>query len=138
MSTFTMDDYRTAYWHGGMSYSPAQETYEQGRVRCALETARDMQALRDDPDAHVTWERDWTPWDGDVPYDGPLWGAILYVNGEVEGSLWSIAIDVPEYPETDPYGRVIEAELYGEYRSMHDRERAERSEWEARDTITIG
>lgn len=102
------------YDHAGSSYVPAKETLEEGKVRGAKELAAAEQKLKEGP-YFVSWETDDRPWDGDVPYDGPLWVAILWsVDGTSTSaplaSLGSIACE-----EGDPYQRVIEAELMVEH-----------------------
>lgn len=105
---FTLDDYRLAFSHGDYSYNPRTETPEQGRVRCAIRTARLMAAMRDDADVFVDWVASDLEWDGCEPYDGPLYDAVLYVGDEVVTSCGCIAV-----PDTsDGYCRVIEADLY--------------------------
>lgn len=112
MTTFTMDDLRIAR-NGAMSYNPRVETFEQGAVRCALESARDMYAYRHDTSAYVEWEPSMFEWDGDFPMaEGTvLLDATLYVDGEHVASLASVNV----YSEHDDYCRTIEGELYGEY-----------------------
>lgn len=100
------------YEHAGYSYDPATQTPEEGHRQSARALA-DAERWALDNDVTVTWERDPEPWDGDVPYDGPVWQALAVrydSPNEVLASLSGIAID-SEHPDTDPYGRVVSAEL---------------------------
>jgi hypothetical protein len=102
------------YDHAGVSYHPDRETYEQGRIRGAKELRRAENKLRSGP-FFVTIEPDDVPWDGDEPYDGPLWVVTLFstdmsTTPRVVGSIGSVACD-----EGDPYLRVVAAELAFEY-----------------------
>lgn len=118
MNTLSINDYHFAAAHGGYSYNPATETAEQGQVRSRLWLARAMYGYRHDPNAYVEWTQSDFPWDGDVPYDGPLLDAALLVADcsgaeRCVGSLGCIAV---LEGESDPYCRVVEGELYGEWR----------------------
>lgn len=145
--TFTIEDYHLARRAGGMSYNPAIETAEQGAVRSALEYARDLYALRRDPDVWVTWGESDLPWDGDIPMEPGtvLLDAYLWAGDDVNGSRVVASLGcVNVYSETDEYCRIVEAELYGEYlyeqRAEHEREAREESErayWAARDVMTV-
>lgn len=67
-------------------------------------------------DTRIVWEHDPEPWDGCEPYDGPLYGCILYRGETVVASLWGIAV-----PDTsDPYCREIEQELREEFESQRE------------------
>jgi hypothetical protein len=108
------------YEHAGYSYDPATQTQEEGRRASARALARAEQYATD----HgwwVTWEADPDQWDGDMPYDGPLWVALLmaepdgpepyHARGpETLATMGSIAIDSTD-PRSEPYGRVVAAEL---------------------------
>jgi hypothetical protein len=110
------DAERFFYEHGGYGYDPKTETPEQGRARCARELAAAEERLKSGPYfVDVELDDDQT-WDGDVPYDGPLWQALLYsvaggTSRELIGSLSSIACETSD----DPYLRVVAAELALEY-----------------------
>ena len=108
--TMTWRDYVTARDGAGWCYDPARETADRGRVRSFLSAARAMYAYRHDGDAYVDWTPSEFPWDGDAPYDGPLWDATLYVGDSPAASLCCIAADSPR----DPYCLVIEGELYNQ------------------------
>lgn len=102
---------RFFYDHGGWSYDPVNETPEQGRIRCAKVLARAEERLKNGP-YFITWDDDPEPWDGDTPYDGPLWIVSLWKvpidssQATVLGAVGSVATTL-----ADPYTRVIEAEL---------------------------
>lgn len=101
------------YDNAGCSYG-AGETPEQGRARCARMLAAAEKKLIDGPYL-ISHEPDPEPWDGDEPYDGPLWTVSLWtVEGEKEpvliGAIGSVACE-----ELDPYMRVVAAELAAEY-----------------------
>lgn len=102
------------YDHAGGSFNPAVETQAEGFERGARRLAAAESRLKAGP-YFIDVEPDADPWDGDVPYDGPLWGVILYrvddrTEPEVLGSLWSVACE-----GDDPYLRVVAAELALEY-----------------------
>lgn len=104
--------YAFFYEHADWSYDPTRETSEQGRQRCAVESARAYAAFVADPDVWVEWEDDDIPWDGDMPYDGPIYQATLkFSDGEPLASLCGIAVESTH----DSYCRVIEADLYAEF-----------------------
>lgn len=102
------------YEHAGYSYDPAKETAEHGRNRMAHTLATAEERLKSGP-YYVDHIPDDMPWDGDTPYDGPLWIV----------RLWSVAdSDTPELLgclggvacESDsPYMRVVAAELAAEH-----------------------
>jgi hypothetical protein len=111
--TLTADE-QFFYEHAGYGFDRATETSEQGHVRTARLLAAAEQALKAGP-YFVDHTPDDEPWDGVVPYDGPLWVVTLYsVSGatesEVIGSLSSVACEAD-----DPYMRVVAAELAREY-----------------------
>lgn len=98
------------YQHGGY-YVKDGETVEQARRRCAQEAAEAEQALHDGP-YFVATEPDPEPWDGDMPWDGPILGVLLMKAGEGMAaeqvdSLWGVAVT----GEDDPYIRVVAADL---------------------------
>lgn len=102
------------YDNAGWSYDPATESEEEGRWRCARVLAEAEARLKAGP-YFVDHEPDDLPWDGDVPYDGPLWIVTLYsvagnLDGEILGSLSSVACEAD-----DPYMRVVAAELASEW-----------------------
>lgn len=102
------------YDHAGWSYDPKTETERQGRERGAKSLAAAEKRLKDGP-YYFTTEPDDVPWDGDLPYDGPLWIVSLWsvrgtASGELIGSIGSVACE-----SGDPYMRVVRAELASEY-----------------------
>lgn len=102
------------YEHAGYSYDRATETAEQGRRRGARVLAMAEKKLINGP-YFVSREPDPDPWDGDVPYDGPLWVITLWsVAGTAEpvalASLGSVACE-----PSDSYMRVVAAELAAEH-----------------------
>lgn len=105
---------RFFYDHAGHSYNPATQTPEQGRIEGARALARAEARLKAGP-YFVGHEPDDLPWEGDTPYDGPLWTVILYevtdtTDPRVLGSLSSVACE-----DGDPYLRVVAAELADGY-----------------------
>lgn len=98
------------YENAGWSYDPETETSDQGKLRCAhaLAQAEMSAAVRG---WFVSWETDPEPWDGDTPYYGPLWIAILRDReGDCLASIGSVACP----GQASDYGRVIDAELADE------------------------
>lgn len=98
------------YDHAGTSYNPTIETQEEGRIRGARDLAAAEARVKAGP-YYVDHSPDDEPWDGDVPYDGPLWNVDLYSVSDTDsptllGSLGSVACE-----EGDPYMRVVAAEL---------------------------
>lgn len=100
--------------HGGYSYDPATQTPFQGKWESARTLADAEERLRKGP-YYIEVETDPEPWDGDMPYDGPMWIVTLWrvddtVQPRVLGSLGGVAAQ-----EDDPYLRVVAAELAAEY-----------------------
>lgn len=99
------------YAHAGYSYQPATETQEEGRRRCAEKLAAAERAFLADADAEFYTEDSSIPWDGDCEQGGThLLDAVLTISGDVVQSLGCIDCNGP----SDPYIRVVRAELYGE------------------------
>ena len=114
MTTAILDAVGFFREHAGFGYNPATETPEQGRERCARELADAEARLKAGP-YYVDHEPDDVPWDGDVPWAGPVWIVRLWSvagTGEPEliGSLGSVACD-----DGDPYLRVVAAQLAAEH-----------------------
>jgi hypothetical protein len=128
--TLTLTEAEQFFWdHAGWAHYP-DETPEHGRARCAIGLAEAERRLQRDESAEVTWEED------DIQEDdcdcgddhGTRYGAILRktvtrydeMTGEprkteqILGSLWGITFTTGA-PETDPYARVVAAELADEY-----------------------
>jgi hypothetical protein len=98
------------YDNADYSFNPATETEDEGRIRGARELAAAEQRLENGP-YFIDYRPDDKPWDGDVPYDGPLWVVNLQsVEGvsapEVIAVLGSVACEL-----SDPYMRVVAAQL---------------------------
>lgn len=148
MSALAADD-AVAFFreHAGYSYDPRTESPAQGRERSARALAESENAYRDDCGVFVVWEHDdvgsCSNFD-DVdrsdcePY--AFYTALLCVetvgksdvlvwddrsfcerSGRVVASLG--AIDLGEFgnPYTDPYARVIVAEMYTEFECTRER-----------------
>lgn len=118
--TFTLEAYQHMREHAGWSYRPSVETAEQGRVRSALERARaEYERLRrveitfdwqDEP----SWEVDTSWMDEDTLEafqrgDTRLMSCEIWDGPETLASLGGIHMDRDW--RSDPYRRVIEAEL---------------------------
>lgn len=101
--------------HAGYSWDPTRETEFQGRWRAARALADAEARLRAGP-YYVDVTPDDLPWDGDEPYEGPLWIVSLWQGvGPWErvhlGSLGGVATPTDD----DPYIRVVAAELADEH-----------------------
>lgn len=109
-ATITLtDDEQFFYDNAGWGYDPKRETAEHGRACGAVLLASAERQMQLTEGAEVTWEDDPEPWDGDVPWDGPVYGAVLRKGSEVLGSLWGITL--AGELGSDPYCRVVAAEL---------------------------
>lgn len=99
--------------HGGYWYNPNKESEFQGRWRSAR-TLADAEARMRAGEYWIDVTADPEPWDGEVPWDGPVWIVSLYAGPwweqELLGSVGSVAAH-----EGDPYLRVVAAELAAEY-----------------------
>lgn len=100
---------RFFYEHAGYSYDRT-ETAEQGRVSTARALAAAEARLTAGPYL-IDAVPDDVPWDGDEPYDGPLWIVTLWSVAESAhqtdlGSIGSVACE-----EGGWYMRVVAAEL---------------------------
>lgn len=119
--TITLTDAEQFFYdHAGYGYDPASETPEDGRARGAVVLARAERTAR-----NLGWFVDWeidpdadtTPTDSYFVSGNPQWTATLYdTNGDVRGSLCGIDFaEVYEVtPQSDPYARVVAAELAAE------------------------
>ncbi len=103
--------------HAGVGYQPRVETFEQGQRRGARELAAAERWLLDSADLRVGIEDDPFPWDGDVPWDGPLYVVSIWRDRwpdsdepQCVASLGSVAVDGLDAP----YLRVVAAELADE------------------------
>lgn len=113
MDTMTEAE-RFFYEHAGWSWDPATETEEEGRLRCARELAAAEARLKAGP-FYVGWVPDDVPWDGDVPYDGPLWIVQLWSVADSAGPELLGAIGSVAEEDGGPYLRVVAAELADQY-----------------------
>ncbi len=101
------------YGNAGWSYDSAIETSDEGRIRCAVALAHAEATLLAGP-YWIEVKPDPFPWDGDTPYDGPLWSVFLWSCADTTepylvGSLHSVACE-----RYDAYIRVVSAELVSE------------------------
>lgn len=101
------------YENAGFSYRP-DETPEQGRARCARVLAMAEKKLIIGP-YFVSHEPDDQPWDGDVPYDGPLWIVSLWNVADTTEPVRLASLSGVACEESDPYMRVVAAELAAEH-----------------------
>jgi hypothetical protein len=118
MSTVDTDPNRNAYQffydRAGFSHKPPQ-TREEGHAETARLLAEAYDRFRRGP-YYIGLIPDPEPWQGDFPYDGPLWIVTLYgldenmLEGVPLGSLGGVAAE-----EGDPYLYVVTAELALEY-----------------------
>lgn len=107
---------RFFYDNAGYAYDPANQTEEQGHIETARGLAHAESRFRNGP-YYADVVPDDIPYDGDAPYDGPVWVVTLYRYSdgqepdELLGSLGGVACE----SDSDPYIRVVTAELAGEY-----------------------
>lgn len=130
--------------HAGFSYDPKTETREDGRNRCAQELAAAETRYRADADAFMVWrvdDIDSSDFDSEnEPYQ--LWEALLCVDcdptgadlirgydpsdgiferpGKIVEALGGIDLGADGHPSSDPYARVITAELYAEFEAQRE------------------
>ena len=118
------------YAHAGYSYNPGNETRQQGRRRCARALA---QAESDGRDASLSFEWNVDPHcdSSDFSKARPPWQLWYCVcrdaNGIVRASLCGIDFGRDGEPWSNPYRRVVEAELASEALA-HDATAAKESE----------
>lgn len=114
MKTMTEAE-RFFYEHAAYAWRAADgQSEEEGHRESARRLAAAEARLKSGP-YFIGHEPDEDPWDGDMPYDGPLWNVDLYSVADslapvMLGSLGSVACE-----EGDPYMRVVAAELAAEY-----------------------
>lgn len=107
--------------HAGYSYDPKTETPMQGRMRCAKELAYHEQRACEagasflwEPDPEIT-SANWINDNEDGGRNNAPWSTWLCVardaNGEIFASLGGIDFGRDGSPWSDPYRRVVEAEL---------------------------
>jgi hypothetical protein len=100
------------YDHAGYSYRADHETKGSGRTRIAVLLA-DAEEARKRAGAEVQWEEDPDIWGEDA--EATYWyAALVGESGETLASLGGIGFAEGKGPDTDPYGRVVEAELASE------------------------
>jgi len=121
-----MNSYQFFLKHAGYSHNPATETHMQGRIRCARQLAAAERWARDagysfswDIDDYLSSEwiadnedggRNRSPWQ--------TWCCIAHdANGKVQSILGGIDFGRDGKPWSDPYKRVVEAELASEVQS---------------------
>ena len=104
--------------HAGWSYGP-DETSEQGRMRCAVALA-DAERKASEAGCCFRWEldggtnREWT----DEGEETPTWCCIMHnEEGEAVQSLYGVDFG-DKAPWSDPYRRVVEAELALEWATI--------------------
>lgn len=103
--------------HAGYSYAPGKETPRQGRDRCARSLARaEREAAQNG--ATFRWSEDDTT---NLEFaDSPsevyrLWACVMRdSSGKVVSSLCGIDLGSEGHPDSDPYARVVRAELASE------------------------
>lgn len=102
--------------HAGYSYNPKTQTPEQGRLECACALADAELSAAEfnfhwgiDPDVDSSEFSDEEPsWN--------LWECIMRNEaGDILGALCGIDLGRHGHPETDPYARVVQAEIAEEY-----------------------
>lgn len=102
------------YENAGYSYNPLTQTEEEGRIECARNLA-DSEAHAQDMEYTFTWEEDdeitSADWD-DESEEYPTWVCTMYAkNGYILSTMGGIDLGVEGYQKTNPYTRVVEAEL---------------------------
>ncbi len=101
------------YRHAGYSYKPGEETQDQGRMRCARALAH-AEAEASRRGWSVRWDRDgltnreWT----DEGEEYGTWQAVMVDgDGKALQSVCGVDFGADGEPWSDPYRRVVEAEL---------------------------
>ena len=103
------------FWrHGGYSFDPLTETPEQGRKRCAINSADDEsrgRAAGFSFEWQIDSDIDSSEWD-DSPDPWSTWNCVCHdSSGRVVSSLSGIDFGRNGEPWGDPYRRVVEADL---------------------------
>ena len=104
---------RFFFENAGYSYDPKRETPQQGKLRCARQLAAAERWLSEQPGHEIEWAVDDHPDRSGIDHDGPLYGCIVTLASEEQASLWGIDLG-PEGDLSDPYARVVVAELASE------------------------
>ena len=99
--------------HAGYSYDPRTQTPEEGRLECARKLA-DAERRGSDAGISFQWKHDDITnaefEDTDAPY--PLWLCLCFdENGSVVASVGGVDFGRDGVPQSDPYRRVVEAEM---------------------------
>jgi hypothetical protein len=98
------------YEHAGWSYTPSEETSEEGRRRCARELAAAEKWLSRQHGYTVEWDGEPIPDRSGIDHNGPLFCCLVCVPGVGGQSLGNIDLG-PDGDLGDPYTRVVVAEL---------------------------
>lgn len=116
IETLTSPAHLAAFFaeHAWYSYDPKIETPEQGRLRCAAELASaSMRAFEDG--FSFEWSIDHEIDSRSFSKSRPHWSlyqcAMRDANGDVCGSLGGVDFGRDGDPWSDPYRRVVEAQL---------------------------
>lgn len=105
-----MSDARAFFYEHAGYCRGRHETIEQARERTAGFLADAEAALAAGP-YFITMTPDPEPWDGDVPWDGPVWILSLYGAAGSESAVLLDSIGGVACESGDPYLRVLRAEL---------------------------
>lgn len=115
-----MNPYQFFLKHAGYSFNPQTETPMQGRIRCARALAKAERQARDqgfsyswsiDPDVDSSDFGDNLD-NGVLGEPWKLWQCAMYnADGRIVASLHAIDFGRDGSPWSDPYKRVVEAEL---------------------------
>lgn len=106
------DAQRFFYEHAGWGYHPDRETPEQGRVRGARRLA-EAEAWAKREGLSWRWEEDEDAVDSEGEWaDWPCyWAALRDADGEILASLGGVMFADKGDETSDPYARVVTAEL---------------------------
>jgi hypothetical protein len=98
------------YRHAGYGYDPKKETQEQGRRRGAKALANAL-AKAHAEGYTFEWVEDAEGDRSGIEHDGSIYGCVMHSpSGKDVASLWAIDLGDRD-PYSDPYARVVEAEL---------------------------
>lgn len=125
---------RFFYEHAGWSYDPKTETSEQGRRRCAKRLAQ-AEAFAKRHRMRFEWSKDDIT-NRSFTDEGPeyrLYQVLAYLDGRVCGSLGGVDFGQHGKPASEPYARVVEAELALD--PLHEWEL--KQDAECRDIVTV-
>ena len=114
------------YDNAGYGFYPARETAEEGKEKNAKELAKAYEELQSEP-AFVAWNIDpditTADFDSERPKEPTLCATLIYCyepdeeygSGEERVVGFLGGIDVKDQSTSDPYCKVIEAELWAEF-----------------------